>query len=60
MIATCACHSSIRFNHALSMDQMESILEDLVQCDQPYHCPHGRPTVVSMSLKELAKEFERV
>lgn len=60
MIATCACHSSIRFNHALSMEQMESILEDLVQCDQPYHCPHGRPTVVSMSLKELAKEFERV
>lgn len=60
MIATCACHSSIRFNHALSKDQMESILEDLVQCDQPFHCPHGRPTVVSMSLKELEKEFERV
>lgn len=55
MIATCACHSSIRFNHALSMDQMESILEDLVQCDQPYHCPHGRPTVVSNVIKRTSK-----
>lgn len=60
MIATCACHSSVRFNHALNKDQMECIIEDLVQCDQPFHCPHGRPTVISLTLKELAKEFERV
>lgn len=60
LIATCACHSSVRFNHALGLAEMKKVIDDLAECDQPYHCPHGRPTVISMSLKELAKEFERV
>ncbi len=60
LIATCACHSSVRFNHALGFAEMKKVIDDLAECDQPYHCPHGRPTVISMSLKELAKEFERV
>lgn len=59
LIATCACHSSVRFHHSLCQEEMEKVLEDLAECEQPYHCPHGRPTVISMSLKELAKEFER-
>ncbi|MEY8308980.1 DNA mismatch repair endonuclease MutL [Erysipelotrichaceae bacterium 51-3] len=60
LIATCACHSSVRFNHALGPMQMQKVIDDLAECDQPYNCPHGRPTVITMSLKELAKEFERV
>lgn len=60
LIATCACHSSVRFHHSLCREEMEQILADLAAADQPYHCPHGRPTVVTMSLRELAKEFERV
>ena len=59
MIATCACHSSIRFNRSLTMGEMQQVLADLESCKQPYHCPHGRPTVISMSLRELSREFER-
>lgn len=59
MIATMACHSSIRFNRPLSMQEMEQVILDLQKCKQPYHCPHGRPTVIVMSDGELRKEFER-
>lgn len=59
MIATCACHSSVRFHHSLCLEEMNQILKDLAQCEQPYHCPHGRPTLISMSSKALEKEFER-
>lgn len=59
LIATMACHSSIRFNHKLTMDEMHQVIEDLKQCENPYHCPHGRPTVITVSQKELFKEFER-
>lgn len=59
LIATCACHSSVRFHHSLCKEEMEKIIADLAAARQPYHCPHGRPTVVTMSLRELAKEFER-
>lgn len=59
MIATMACHSSIRFNRPLSMEEMKQVILDLQKCQQPYHCPHGRPTVIVMSDNELRKEFER-
>lgn len=59
VIATMACHSSIRFNRALSMQEMEQVILDLQKCKQPYHCPHGRPTVITISDKDLRKEFER-
>ena len=59
MIATMACHSSIRFNRPLSMQEMTQVILDLQKCKQPYHCPHGRPTVIVMSDNELRKEFER-
>lgn len=59
MIATMACHSSIRFNRPLTMQEMKQVIEDLKKCKQPYHCPHGRPTVIVMSDGELRKEFER-
>ena len=59
MIATMACHSSIRFNRPLSMPEMEKVIIDLQSCRQPYHCPHGRPTVITLSEAQLRKEFER-
>ena len=59
MIATMACHSSIRFNRPLSMQEMKQVVLDLQKCKQPYHCPHGRPTVIVMSDGQLRKEFER-
>lgn len=59
MIATMACHSSIRFNRPLRMDEMQQVIRDLQKCRQPYHCPHGRPTVIVLSDNDLRKEFER-
>lgn len=59
VLATMACHSSIRFNRPLSMDEMKQVIEDLKKCEQPYHCPHGRPTVITFSDHDLRKEFER-
>lgn len=59
MIATMACHSSIRFNRPLNRDEMEKVIWDLQQCDHPYHCPHGRPTVLKLSEPFLRKQFER-
>lgn len=58
-IATMACHSSIRFNRNLTQDEMKKVLDDLGKCEQPFHCPHGRPTLICMEDKELIKEFER-
>ena len=59
MLATLACHSSIRFNDYLSMDQMQRLINDLMLCEQPYHCPHGRPTFIKISADDLIKEFLR-
>ena len=58
-IATMACHHSIRFNRSLTMDEMREVVDQLKQCENPYHCPHGRPTFVILSEKELVKEFLR-
>ena len=58
-IATMACHHSIRFNRPLTMDEMREVVRQLDDCDNPYHCPHGRPTFVILSEKELAREFLR-
>lgn len=58
-IATMACHSSIRFNRALTIEEMQKVIYDLDQCEQPFHCPHGRPTIICMSDAQLRKEFER-
>lgn len=59
LIATMACHSSIRFNHRLSLPEMEKIVDNLRKCSQPFNCPHGRPTIIKLSSSELRKEFER-
>lgn len=59
VLATMACHSSIRFNRHLTMEEMKQVIVDLQKCEQPYHCPHGRPTVITMSDSDLRKEFER-
>ncbi len=58
-IATMACHSSIRFNRTLTMDEMEEVVKQLYKCQNPYHCPHGRPTLIILDEKELTKEFLR-
>jgi DNA mismatch repair protein MutL len=55
-----ACHGAIRANQKLSDEQIKGLLEQLDQCDQPSNCPHGRPTWISWSIKDLEKSFKRV
>ncbi|OCN05720.1 DNA mismatch repair protein MutL [Erysipelotrichaceae bacterium MTC7] len=59
-LATMACHSSIRFNRSLSLAEMQQVITDLEHCEQPFHCPHGRPTFLKYTLKDLEKSFLRV
>jgi len=58
-IATMACHHSIRFNRSLTMDEMKEVVRQLSLCENPYHCPHGRPTFITLDEKTLVKEFLR-
>ncbi len=55
-----ACHGSIRANQRLSREQMTALLVQLDACDNPWHCPHGRPTSVNWNLRDLEKAFKRI
>ena len=57
-IASLACHSSIKFNHYLSPEESRKLLERLGACRQPFNCPHGRPTMMSISDQQLIREFK--
>lgn len=57
---TLACKLSIKANYNISFDEMNSLLKQLVLCDNPYNCPHGRPTIISFTKYELEKMFKRV
>jgi DNA mismatch repair protein MutL len=56
----CSCKASIKANQSLSTLEMETLLDRLAACRNPYTCPHGRPIVVSFSTYELEKMFKRV
>ena len=55
-----ACHTAIRANKTMQPREMEQLLEDLDKCDNPLHCPHGRPTIVSFDAAQMEKLFKRV
>ncbi len=59
-IATMSCKAAVKGNQKLSMPEIEALLNELLTLDNPYHCPHGRPTIISMSKYELEKKFKRV
>ncbi len=58
-LATTACHKSIRFNQQLTLVELRHIVEELSHCQQPYYCPHGRPTLIKINAEELWKDFDR-
>jgi DNA mismatch repair protein MutL len=58
--ATLACKHSIRAHDIITKDDMENLLEMIRYCDNPFTCPHGRPTIITYSLYELEKMFKRV
>ncbi|MDE5545957.1 MAG: DNA mismatch repair protein MutL, partial [Anaeroplasmataceae bacterium] len=55
-----SCKGSIKANHALSRIEIDSLLEQLKLCKNPYTCPHGRPTIIEFSSTDLEKMFERI
>ncbi len=59
-IASMSCKAAVKGNQKLSMPEIEALLGELLTLDNPYHCPHGRPTIISMSKYELEKKFKRV
>jgi DNA mismatch repair protein MutL len=58
-LATTACHKSIRFNQQLTPTELRHIVDELSHCQQPYHCPHGRPTLIKINAEDLWKDFDR-
>ena len=59
-IASMACKASVKGNTRMSVEEMEELIDELLTLDNPYNCPHGRPTIISMSKYELDKRFKRV
>ena len=59
LAATIACKASVKGNTNITMEAMESIINDLRKCNNPFNCPHGRPTIISFSTYELEKMFKR-
>ncbi len=57
--ATMACKASIKGNEAVSIEEMEALINDLSKTDNPYTCPHGRPTIIHYPIYELEKLFKR-
>lgn len=56
---TLACKMAIKANEHISMMQIEELLNNLVKCDNPYNCPHGRPTIIKFTIYDLEKMFKR-
>ncbi len=58
-IATIACKAAVKANMALSKEEVDSLMEELLKLPNPFTCPHGRPTVIKMSKYDIEKKFAR-
>ena len=59
-MATMACKAAVKGNQKLSLRETEALIDELLQLENPYNCPHGRPTIISMTTYELEKKFKRI
>jgi len=59
-IASLACRAAVKANDKLSIMEMEKLMEDLRYIEEPFTCPHGRPTMIKITLNELEKRFKRI
>lgn len=59
-IATMACKAAVKGNMRMSRTEVAALIDELLTLDNPYNCPHGRPTIISMSRQELEKKFKRI
>ncbi len=59
-IASMSCKAAVKGNMKLSLMEIESLIKELLTLENPYQCPHGRPTIISMSKYEIEKKFKRI
>ena len=59
-IATMACKAAVKGNMTLSVKEADALIDQLLQLENPYNCPHGRPTIIAMTETELEKKFKRI
>ena len=59
-LASMACKSAVKGNSRMQRAEMEALIDELLTLKDPYHCPHGRPTIISMSKYEIEKKFKRI
>ncbi|GAA0740828.1 DNA mismatch repair endonuclease MutL [Clostridium oceanicum] len=59
-IATLACKSAVKAHDSLSIEEIKRLIRDMTNSDNPFTCPHGRPTLIKITLNELEKKFKRI
>lgn len=59
-IASMSCKAAVKGNSRLSMQEVDTLIGELLELENPYHCPHGRPTIITMTKRELEKKFKRI
>lgn len=59
-IASMSCKAAVKGNNRLSREEVKELIRELMTLENPYHCPHGRPTIISMTKYELEKKFKRI
>ena len=59
-VASLSCKAAVKGNHRMSEAEAKQLISDMLTLDNPYHCPHGRPTTISMSKQELERKFKRI
>ena len=59
-VASMSCKAAVKGNMKLSAAEVDALIGELLTLENPYHCPHGRPTIIAMSRRELEKKFKRI
>lgn len=59
-VASMSCKAAIKGDDSISRAEAEQLIDELLSLENPYHCPHGRPTIISMSKYEIEKKFKRI
>jgi DNA mismatch repair protein MutL len=59
-VASLSCKAAVKANHTFSYEEAAALIKELLTLENPYHCPHGRPVIVSMSQYELERKFKRI
>lgn len=59
-IASMSCKAAVKGNHTLKRQEAEALIGELLELENPYFCPHGRPTIIAMTKQELEKKFKRI